>query len=44
MGIGVQFTVMGLLLLPAAVLGWLYPRLPSLEDQISDAIPDPPEG
>ncbi len=44
MGIGVQFTVMGLLLLPAAVLGRLYSRLPALEDEIPDEIPDPPKG
>ncbi|HEX3526197.1 MAG TPA: MFS transporter [Thermoanaerobaculia bacterium] len=37
-GIALQFGVMGLLLIAAALSGFLYPRLRSLEDEIPDAV------
>jgi DHA3 family macrolide efflux protein-like MFS transporter len=41
-GIALQFGVMGLLLIAAALSGLLYPRLRSLEDEIPDAVPATP--
>lgn len=40
-GIGLLFIVMGLLTLMLAAVGYSYPRLRLLEDEIGDAVPDP---
>jgi MFS transporter, DHA3 family, macrolide efflux protein len=41
-GIGLQFMVMGALLIVAALAGFFYPRLRALEEEIPDAMPDTP--
>jgi pilus assembly protein TadC len=41
-GIGLLFIVLGFVLMPIAVAGYLYPRLRLVEDELPDAIVDEP--
>lgn len=41
-GIGLLFVVLGVMLTACSIGGYLYPRLRRIEDELPDAIPEPP--